>query len=63
MPPGSDERQRGTLPLAYTDYHNRKYLQLVRKYSDIIVGQFFGHLHSDSFRIIYSEGEFYILLI
>ncbi|XP_031332581.1 acid sphingomyelinase-like phosphodiesterase 3a [Photinus pyralis] len=57
MPPGSDERQRGSLAFAYTDYHNRRYIQLVRKYSDIIVGQFFGHLHSDSFRVIYNEGR------
>lgn len=57
MPPGSDERQRGTLSYAYSDHNNRRYIQLVRKYADIIVGQFFGHLHSDSFRIIYNEGR------
>lgn len=58
MPPGSDERQRGAFPpghVAYSDHHNRKYLKLVRKYADIIVGQFFGHLHSDSFRVMYNE--------
>jgi len=31
--------------------YNRRYLDFVRRYSDIIVGQFFGHQHSDSFRI------------
>lgn len=58
IPPGADERQRGALPpphLAYSDHNNRKYLRIVRKYSEIIVGQFFGHLHSDSFRIVYSD--------
>ncbi|KAJ3641479.1 hypothetical protein Zmor_027986 [Zophobas morio] len=60
MPPGSHERQRGfpqahAAHLVYTDYHNRKYLELVRKFADIIVGQFFGHLHSDTFRVIYGE--------
>jgi sphingomyelin phosphodiesterase acid-like 3 len=57
MPPGSDERQRGFPPAhsVYTDYHNKKYLELVRRYADIIVGQFFGHLHSDTFRVIYGE--------
>ncbi|GLV41068.1 uncharacterized protein CBL_04592 [Carabus blaptoides fortunei] len=57
-PPGADERQRGALPpphTAYSDHHNRRYLRLIRKYADIIVGQFFGHLHSDTFRIIYNE--------
>ncbi|KAK6633579.1 hypothetical protein RUM44_004186 [Polyplax serrata] len=58
IPPGVDERQGGGLPpsqFAYQHRFNRKYLQLVRKYSDTIVGQFFGHLHSDTFRIVYSE--------
>lgn len=58
IPPGSDERQRGVIHpmhIAYKDFHNKKYLKLVRKYADIIVGQFFGHLHSDSFRVIYNE--------
>lgn len=30
---------------------NHRYLEFVRQYSDIIVGQFFGHQHSDTFRI------------
>lgn len=58
MAPGSDERQRGVIPskhIAYSDYHNKRYLQIVRKYASIIVGQFFGHLHSDTFRVIYAE--------
>nr|XP_022908691.1 acid sphingomyelinase-like phosphodiesterase 3b [Onthophagus taurus] len=58
MPPGLDERQRGASHhehLAFTDHNNRKYLKLIRKYSSIIQAQFFGHLHSDSFRVIYNE--------
>ncbi|XP_017779074.1 PREDICTED: acid sphingomyelinase-like phosphodiesterase 3b [Nicrophorus vespilloides] len=58
MPPGSDERQRAMMHqahFAYSEHHNKRYLKLVRKYADIIVGQFFGHLHSDSFRVIYNE--------
>ena len=31
--------------------YNRRYLEFVRRYSDIIVGQYFGHQHSDSFRV------------
>lgn len=30
-------------------------IRLIRKYSSIIQGQFFGHLHSDSFRIVYND--------
>ena len=34
---------------------NHRYLDFVRKYSKIIIGQFFGHQHSDSFRIFRDE--------
>ena len=38
---------------------NHRYLEFVRKYSKLIVGQFFGHQHSDTFRIFRDEkGEF-----
>jgi hypothetical protein len=64
MPPGVDERQNGGISPyhdVFQERFNQRYLRLVRKYSDIIVGQFFGHLHSDSFRIIYSDtGKIYI---
>ncbi|CAH1183777.1 unnamed protein product [Ceutorhynchus assimilis] len=56
--PGWDERQKGLFHPAhgaYTDYHNQKYIDIVRNYSAIIVGQFFGHLHSDSFRVIHDR--------
>lgn len=58
IPPGSDERQVGAQPNGHSTFsekNNLRYLQLVRKYSSIILGQFFGHLHSDSFRIIYND--------
>lgn len=58
MPPGSDERQIGLIPNGHTTYsekNNLRYLRLIRKYSSIIQGQFFGHLHSDSFRIVYND--------
>ncbi|XP_006620745.1 acid sphingomyelinase-like phosphodiesterase 3b isoform X3 [Apis dorsata] len=35
--------------------HNAKYLQLIRLYSDIIRGQFFGHWHTDTFRVVYND--------
>lgn len=61
MPPGSDERQFGANSnyghTTYSEKNNAKYLSLIRKYSSIIQGQFFGHLHSDSFRIVYENGK------
>ncbi|KAJ6642014.1 Acid sphingomyelinase-like phosphodiesterase 3a [Pseudolycoriella hygida] len=58
IPPGSDERQVGSLPNGHTTFsekNNLRYLRLIRRHANIIRGQFFGHLHSDSFRIIYNE--------
>ncbi|XP_066151569.1 acid sphingomyelinase-like phosphodiesterase 3b [Euwallacea fornicatus] len=56
--PGHDERQSGLFQpthKSYSNYHNQKYLDLVRNYSSTIVGQFFGHLHSDTFRVVYDK--------
>jgi len=52
-PPGVDDHESGAAVL--NERHNAKYLQVVRLYSDIIRGQFFGHWHSDTFRVIYSD--------
>lgn len=52
-PPGVDDHENGAAAL--NERHNTKYLQVVRLYSDIIRGQFFGHWHSDTFRVIYSD--------
>jgi len=52
-PPGVDDHESGAAAL--NERHNTKYLQVVRLYSDIIRGQFFGHWHSDTFRVIYSD--------
>ncbi|CAB0014726.1 unnamed protein product [Nesidiocoris tenuis] len=54
MAPGADERQPDAPPI-FKEVYSRRLIKLMRKYSDIIVGQFFGHLHSDTFRVIYSE--------
>ncbi|ALC44232.1 CG32052, partial [Drosophila busckii] len=56
MPPGVDERQLGPQlsgQQSFTERNNRRYLELVRKYASVIQGQFFGHLHSDTFRLMY----------
>ncbi|KAL1459813.1 hypothetical protein WDU94_011767 [Cyamophila willieti] len=54
MAPGADERQFDALP-GYSEKYSAKYLRLVRKHASIIMGQFFGHLHSDTFRIVYDD--------
>lgn len=63
IPPGSTERIRGgtyTENLSFTDRHNRRYIDLVVKYSHVIAGQFFGHLHTDAFRVINDDnGKFF----
>ncbi|XP_033340709.1 acid sphingomyelinase-like phosphodiesterase 3b [Megalopta genalis] len=53
-PPGVDERDSGAA--AFSESHNNRYLQLVRQNADIIGGQFFGHWHSDTFRVVYTDG-------
>lgn len=59
IPPGFDERdQAASLSNGhqfFSQKNNLRYLDLIRKYSSIIQGQFFGHLHSDSFRIVYND--------
>ncbi|XP_068631341.1 cyclic GMP-AMP phosphodiesterase SMPDL3A [Battus philenor] len=36
---------------------NAKYLRMVRRHAKIIAGQFFGHLHADTFRVIYDNDQ------
>ena len=38
----------------YGDY-NRKYLDVLQKYTDVIQAQMYGHEHTDSFRILFDE--------
>ncbi|CAL8136061.1 unnamed protein product [Orchesella dallaii] len=57
IPPGKMERYMSSRfgYHAYADQFNKRYLKLVRDYHDVIAGQFFGHFHSDSFRIFYEK--------
>lgn len=55
-----DDRLSAPHRAVFQERFTNKYMKLVQKYSDNIVGQFFGHLHSDSFRVVYdNNGEFY----
>lgn len=51
--PGSDSRHAYDM----SPDANSKYLRTVREHSRVIAGQFFGHLHADTFRVIYDNGE------
>ena len=60
VPPGIYERHYSRQALHwFQDRFNRKYLALVQSYSDVIAGQFFGHAHTDSFRVIYDDNGLY----
>ncbi|XP_045494366.1 acid sphingomyelinase-like phosphodiesterase 3a [Colias croceus] len=50
--PGSDSRHNSISAEA-----NEKYLRTVRRYARIIAGQFFGHLHADTFRVMYDKEQ------
>ncbi|XP_017271108.1 acid sphingomyelinase-like phosphodiesterase 3b [Kryptolebias marmoratus] len=52
VPPGFFEKKRSK-PW-FTSKFNRKYLDLIKKHHSVIVGQFFGHHHTDSFRMFYN---------
>ncbi|XP_024086116.1 acid sphingomyelinase-like phosphodiesterase 3b isoform X2 [Cimex lectularius] len=53
--PGYDERQGAPPRMGLAKIHNERYHEMVQKYSEVITGQFFGHLHSDTFRLVYNE--------
>ncbi|XP_073943262.1 acid sphingomyelinase-like phosphodiesterase 3b [Choristoneura fumiferana] len=49
--PGADARAHDASAAAA----NAQYLRTVRKHARCIAGQFFGHLHADTFRVIYDN--------
>ncbi|XP_060778141.1 acid sphingomyelinase-like phosphodiesterase 3b [Neoarius graeffei] len=51
IPPGFFEKKRHK-PWFRPEF-NQQYIKLIQKYHDIIIGQFFGHHHTDSFRMFY----------
>uniref|UniRef100_UPI0037E7C18B acid sphingomyelinase-like phosphodiesterase 3b n=1 Tax=Semicossyphus pulcher TaxID=241346 RepID=UPI0037E7C18B len=56
VPPGFFEKKRSK-PW-FTPKFNKEYLDLIQKHHSVIHGQFFGHHHTDSFRMFYnSEGS------
>ncbi|KAJ0066504.1 hypothetical protein NL108_013972 [Boleophthalmus pectinirostris] len=53
VPPGFFEKKRGK-PWFIAKF-NEQYLKLIQKHHAVILGQFFGHHHTDSFRMIYNS--------
>ncbi|NXP42357.1 ASM3B phosphodiesterase, partial [Leiothrix lutea] len=53
VPPGFFEKKRGK-PW-FRGSFNRRYLGIVQKHHGVIAAQFFGHHHTDSFRMFYSH--------
>ncbi|XP_019329551.1 PREDICTED: acid sphingomyelinase-like phosphodiesterase 3b [Aptenodytes forsteri] len=53
VPPGFFEKKRGK-PWFRSGF-NERYLKIVQKHHRVIAAQFFGHHHTDSFRMFYSD--------
>ncbi|XP_063487570.1 acid sphingomyelinase-like phosphodiesterase 3b isoform X3 [Symphalangus syndactylus] len=53
VPPGFFEKTQNK-PW-FREGFNEKYLKVVRKHHRVIAGQFFGHHHTDSFRMLYDD--------
>ncbi|KFV08268.1 Acid sphingomyelinase-like phosphodiesterase 3b, partial [Tauraco erythrolophus] len=53
IPPGFFEKKRGK-PWFRSGF-NERYLKIVQKHHGVIAAQFFGHHHTDSFRMFYSD--------
>ncbi|XP_039710193.1 acid sphingomyelinase-like phosphodiesterase 3b isoform X3 [Pteropus medius] len=53
VPPGFFEKTRNKA--WFREGFNEKYLKVVQKHHRVIAGQFFGHHHTDSFRMFYDD--------
>lgn len=53
VPPGFFEKTRSKA--WFREGFNEEYLKVVRKHHRVIAGQFFGHHHTDSFRMFYDD--------
>lgn len=52
VPPGYFEFVSNYHKRWFYDYYNERFVQIIRNNKDVIAGMFFGHHHSDAFRII-----------
>ncbi|XP_074832168.1 acid sphingomyelinase-like phosphodiesterase 3b [Carettochelys insculpta] len=54
IPPGFFEKKRNK-PW-FREHFNKRYTEIVQQHHRVIAAQFFGHHHTDSFRMFYSDG-------
>ncbi|XP_077431556.1 acid sphingomyelinase-like phosphodiesterase 3b [Vanacampus margaritifer] len=55
VPPGMFEKKRSK-PW-FRPQFNKRYLELIQKHHAVIMGQFFGHHHTDAFRMFYDTSD------
>lgn len=53
VPPGFFEKTRNKA--WFREVFNEKYLKVIQKHHRVIAGQFFGHHHTDTFRMFYDD--------
>ncbi|XP_074074061.1 acid sphingomyelinase-like phosphodiesterase 3b [Macrotis lagotis] len=53
VPPGFFEKTRSIA--WFRPNFNQRYMEIIRKHHHVIAGQFFGHHHTDSFRMFYDD--------
>eukprot|EP00011_Vannellida_sp_DIVA3-517-6-12_P005582 CAMPEP_0114623786 /NCGR_PEP_ID=MMETSP0168-20121206/10432_1 /TAXON_ID=95228 ORGANISM="Vannella sp., Strain DIVA3 517/6/12" /NCGR_SAMPLE_ID=MMETSP0168 /ASSEMBLY_ACC=CAM_ASM_000044 /LENGTH=441 /DNA_ID=CAMNT_0001835043 /DNA_START=1 /DNA_END=1326 /DNA_ORIENTATION=+ len=54
IPPGNDQYEMQEF---WQNLYADHYLAIVTKYSDVVAGQFFGHLHRDDFRVFWQTPQ------
>ncbi|XP_007491519.2 acid sphingomyelinase-like phosphodiesterase 3b [Monodelphis domestica] len=55
MPPGFFEKTRNKA--WFRPNFNKRYMEIIKKHYRVIEGQFFGHHHTDSFRMFYDDKD------
>ncbi|KAM9320148.1 acid sphingomyelinase-like phosphodiesterase 3b [Gastrophryne carolinensis] len=53
VPPGYFEKKREKA--WFRENFNKRYIEIIQKYFTVIQGQFFGHHHTDSYRMFYNN--------
>ncbi|XP_044524680.1 acid sphingomyelinase-like phosphodiesterase 3b [Gracilinanus agilis] len=55
MPPGFFEKTQNKA--WFRPNFNKRYMEIIKKHHHVIAGQFFGHHHTDSFRMFYDDTD------
>jgi hypothetical protein len=59
IPPGTMGRSDGISWLKPA--FNQRFHALLQRYSDIVITAIFGHEHTDAFRVVYNNGQYFCL--